>query len=87
MIQITRRRCSNCCSFNTVPGIACSNGVAFIAHDGARIAPTASDFCDDHLTDDEAEALGYQRAEHLELGELDGDAPNAPSISGGAQAW
>jgi hypothetical protein len=88
MNEISRRRCGNCCSFNVVSGFACSNGVSFIDPDGALIAATASDICDEHLTDQEAEALWYERAEHhAEFGEINGDAPNALPIGGGAQAW
>lgn len=65
MNQIVHRRCGNCISFGALPGIACSNAVAFVGPDGALIAATADDCCDEHCTDLEAKHAEYERSAEL----------------------
>lgn len=62
MSEVTRRKCGNCISFGALPGVACTNAVAFVASDGSLVAATANDVCDEHITDLEAQHAVYERA-------------------------
>lgn len=66
MNEVIRRKCGNCISFGALPGVACTNAIAFVGPDGSLIAASADDICDQHITDLEAQHAEYARAAELQ---------------------